>query len=128
MIVGVGTDIIETKRMRDALRRHGAHFLEHVFAPAEIASAPDGAGRDNYFAARWAAKEAVAKALGTGIGADCGWTDIVLHRNDAGKPRVELLGRAAEKARTLGIEQIHVSLSHERNFATAVAVAENKTT
>ena len=58
MIAGIGTDVIETERMRSAILRHGDHFLAHVFTPAEIAAAPVGPARDPYFAARWAAKEA----------------------------------------------------------------------
>lgn len=124
MILGIGTDILETERMRDAIRRHGERFLNHVFAPDEIGRAPVGAARDAYFAARWAAKEAVAKALGTGIGSDCAWTDVTVGRGPAGQPFVDLSGTALNTARRRGIQTIHISLSHERNFATAMAIAE----
>jgi holo-[acyl-carrier protein] synthase len=124
MIAGIGTDVIETERMRSAILRHGDHFLAHVFTPAEIAAAPVGPARDPYFAARWAAKEAVAKALGTGIGADCAWTDIAVSRGPAGEPLVELSGAARATARRRGIGRIHISLSHERNLAAAMVVAE----
>lgn len=125
MIVGIGTDILETSRMHAAIERHGDRFLGHVFTPAEVAAAPTGAGRDAYFAARWAAKEAVAKALGTGIGNDCAWTDITIHRSPAGQPLVELAGAARRTADLRYIDRIHISLSHERYLATAVAVAES---
>ena len=65
MVTGIGTDIIEVERMRGAIARHGQRFLAHVFTPEEIGNAPESAGRDAYFAARWAAKQAVSKALGT---------------------------------------------------------------
>ena len=124
MITGIGTDILETERMRSAIQRHGDRFLLHVFTPEEVSSAPSGPARDAYFAARWAAKEAVAKALGTGIGGDCAWTDITVRRGLAGEPLVHLSGCALNTARRRGIERIHLSLSHERNLAAAVAVAE----
>lgn len=124
MIAGIGTDVIETERMRQAILRHGDRFLGHVFTPAEINDAPSGPARDAYFAARWAVKEAVSKALGTGIGTECAWTDIAVRRGPAGEPLVDLSGAACATARRRGIDRIHVSLSHERNLAAATAVAE----
>jgi holo-[acyl-carrier protein] synthase len=125
MIVGIGTDVIETERMRNAIVRYGDRFLSHVFTPTEIADAPTGPARDGYFAARWADKEAVSKALGTGIGAECAWTDITVRRGPAGEPLVDLTGSAHSSARRRGIDRIHVSLSHERNLAAAMVVAEH---
>jgi holo-[acyl-carrier protein] synthase len=125
MIAGIGTDVIETERMRSAILRHGDRFLSHVFTAAEIAAAPSGPARDAYFAARWAVKEAVAKALGTGIGTDCAWTDVTVRRGSAGEPLVDLSGAAHCTALRRGIGRIHVSLSHERNLAAAMAVAES---
>jgi len=124
MIVGVGTDILETDRMRAAIEHHGDRFLTHVFTPDEIASAPAGAGRDAYFAARWAAKEAVAKALGTGIGNDCAWTDVAIRHGPAGQPLVDLSGTARRTAGQRHIDHLYISLSHERHLATAIAIAE----
>lgn len=124
MIAGIGTDVIETERMRSAILRYGDRFVSHVFTPAEIDGAPAGPARDAYFAARWAVKEAVSKALGTGIGTDCAWTDVTVRRGPAGEPLVDLSGAAACTARRRGIDRIHVSLSHERNLAAAMAVAE----
>ena len=124
MIAGIGTDVIETERMRSAITRHGDRFLTPVFTSDEIAGAPTGPARDAYFAARWAAKEAVSKALGTGIGTECAWTDVTVRRGPAGEPLVDLSGAARCSARRRGIGRIHVSLSHERNLAVAMAVAE----
>ena len=124
MIAGIGTDVIETERMRSAIVRYGDRFLAHVFTPTEIEGAPTGPARDAYFAARWAVKEAVSKALGTGIGIECAWTDITVRRGPAGEPLVDLSGAACCTARRRGIDRIHVSLYHERNLAAAMAVAE----
>ena len=126
MIAGIGTDVIETERMRSAILRHGERFLSHVFTSTEIAAAPIGPARDAYFAARWAVKEAVSTALGTGIGTECAWTDIFVRRGPAGEPIVDLSGAARCTARRRGIDRIHVSLSHERNLAAAMAVAEQQ--
>jgi holo-[acyl-carrier protein] synthase len=124
MIIGIGVDVIEVNRMRRAVEQHGSGFLQHVFTDAERHEAPAGAGKAAYFASRWAAKEAVAKALGTGIGAACAWTDVEVVHDRGGRPAVRLSGRAAETAHALGVGHIHLSISHERRIACASAVAE----
>lgn len=124
MILGTGVDIIEVERVRNALDRHGDRFLEHVYSQEEQDAAPAGLGRYAYYAARWAAKEAVSKALGTGIGEDCGWKDVVVRRDPKGRPLVVLNGAAARCAARAGISRWHLSLSHERNLACAQAIAE----
>ena len=124
MVVGVGVDVIEVERVRSAVTRYGHHFLRHVYAPGEQRDAPDGAGMAAYYAGRWAAKEAVAKALGTGIGKHCAWTDVRVTRDGSGRPAVQLHGAAAATAAAAGIERIHISISHERRLACASAVAE----
>lgn len=124
MILGTGIDIIEVGRIRGALERHGAHFLDHVFTAGEQQRAPGGEGQYAYYAGRWAAKEAVAKALGTGIGAECAWKDIAIRSDRLGKPCVQLHGAAAKTRKRLEIQRLHVSISHERTHACAFAVAE----
>lgn len=124
MILGIGIDIIEVARVQRALERHGQRFLDHVYSVEEQAGAPAGLGRFGYYAARWAAKEAVSKALGTGIGEDCGWKDVVICRDERGKPSIRLEGAAAGCAAALGISGWHISLSHERHLACAQALAE----
>jgi holo-[acyl-carrier protein] synthase len=124
MIIGIGVDVLEIERMRSTLERHSLHFIRHVFTAEEQAAAPEGAGVFAYYAGRWAAKEAVSKALGTGIGKACGWTDIVIHREASGRPRVELRGAGAVTAHDLGVRHIHLSISHEGRLACASAVAE----
>lgn len=125
MIIATGIDIIEIERFRKTLERYERLFLDHVFTTEEQAAAPANATtRAAYFAARWAVKEAVAKVLGTGIGEHCAWTDLAVHRSPEGKPSVSLAGKAAETAKRLGLARIHVSISHERHYACAIAIGE----
>lgn len=126
MIAGLGMDLIEVARMQQVLERHGPRFLCHVFTPEEQNDAPRGEGRVRYYAGRWAAKEAVAKSLGTGIGARCRWTDIRVRRGEAGEPVVTLAGRALETAQQKNVIRILVSITHERSVAGASAVAESR--
>jgi len=125
VIVGIGVDVIEVERIRDVIARHERNFLRHVFTADEQAGSPESAVAEAaYYAGRWSAKEAVAKALGTGIGRQCLWTDIHIVRWPSGQPAVELDGAGAETASRLGIARIHLTISHERNLACACAVAE----
>jgi holo-[acyl-carrier protein] synthase len=124
VIRGIGVDVIEVTRMQGVLERHGPRFRDRVFTPDEQALAPES-GSGAFYAGRWAAKEAIAKTLGTGIGAECAWTDIVILRGAAGQPLVGLRGQAAATAKRLGIATIHVSISHIRDLACASAVAES---
>ncbi len=124
MIVGVGTDIIETARIRRVVDRHGERFLSHVLTGTELEIAPERGGKYAFFAGRWAAKEALAKALGTGIGARCGWTDVEILNNSEGKPQIRLTGRARKTAEKKDVSRIHVSISHERALASAVVILE----
>jgi len=127
MIVGVGVDVIEVERLQRVLDRHGDRFLRHVYCEEERRRAPAvRRAAAVYYAGRWAAKEAVAKALGTGIGAACGWTEIRVGRRGNGKPDVTLAGAAARTAAALGIDSIHVSISHAGRLACASAVAERQ--
>lgn len=125
MIIGLGIDVIEVERIRSILERHGKNFLRHVFTDDEQAEAPEGtAAAAAYYAGRWSAKEAVAKALGTGIGQDCYWRNIQVVRWPSGKPAIKLTGPGEATARRLGIARLHVSISHERGIACASVVAE----
>jgi holo-[acyl-carrier protein] synthase len=127
VVIGIGVDVIEVVRIREVIARHEGSFLRHVFTPSEIKGAPQSEiAAAAYYAGRWSAKEAVAKALGTGIGAECGWHDIEVVRWPSGRPVIELSGRGAQTAAKLGICHIHVSISHERNLACASAVAEGE--
>jgi holo-[acyl-carrier protein] synthase len=124
MILGHGIDIVETQRMRDLLDRHGEHFLARVFTPAEQAYCAKNPKRYvEHLAGRFAAKEAVLKALGTGWSNGIGWTDIEILPNPAGQPMLKLTGMCAEIADRLHVSAWHVSISHIATHATASAIA-----
>ncbi len=119
--MGVGIDIIEVPRIARALERHGERFLKRIYDPREVAYARRGEDMIRELAARFAAKEAVAKALGTGFRHGVRPKDIVILNRPSGQPYVELLGRVGTLTRGL---VAHVSLSHLRELATAVCVLE----
>ncbi len=125
MIMGIGNDVVDIARIRSAIERHPRAFVDRVFTPREIELAGMRRKREVFFAGRWAAKEAVAKALGTGIGGQCNWLDIEVTPDERARPVVTLHGRGAATAAALGVHRIHVSISHEISIATAVAVAES---
>ena len=127
MILGIGTDIAEIERIRDAMDRSGERLLARILTANEQELLEGVADPAVTVAGRWAAKEAVAKALGTGFGRDCSWLDVEILRNPQGAPVVVLHGMGAETAEKLGIARIHVSISHEQNYAVAFAVAESAT-
>ncbi|MBT3289351.1 MAG: holo-ACP synthase [Victivallales bacterium] len=125
MVVGLGIDVLEIARMGDVVHRHGKHFLARILTAAELAAAPQSdRAKATYYAGRWAAKEAVSKALGTGIGASCGWLDMEIMPDALGRPRLTLTGAAAETARRIGAESWHLSISHESAIAAGCAIAE----
>jgi len=118
-MVRSGVDIIEIDRIDRAILRHGARFFNRFFTPQELI---DSGGRTPALAARFAAKEAVAKALGTGIG-DVGWREIEIVNGPQRRPLLRLHGRAQQRAEWLGLVSWAVSLSHTHEHAVAVAVA-----
>ncbi|MGD9891498.1 MAG: holo-ACP synthase [Dehalococcoidia bacterium] len=113
-----GIDVVELDRIEKVLRRHPERFLARVYTPAEVAFCR---GRVPELAARFAAKEATMKALGTGI-RGVGWRDIEVLPNRRGKPLLLLHGRAAHRGETLGLTDLDVSLTTARDFAAAVVV------
>lgn len=113
----LGLDIIRVERIRDALARFGDRFTRRVLVPAEAAYVR---GRPETFAGRWAAKEAVSKVLGLGV-RGIGWLDIEIERLPTGQPAVRLHGRAAARADQMGLARIAVSITHEREYALAIA-------
>lgn len=127
MIRGIGVDIIEISRLAGAFERHGAAFKRRVYTLAEQAEG-ESRGRQSlgYFAGRWAAKEAVAKALGTGFGEHCRWLDISITNDASGCPVVALSGAGAATAMARGISRIHLSISHEQSLAVAYVIAESE--
>jgi len=122
-IVGTGIDIVESARIAESIKRHGERFLARVFTEGERHYCAAMKKPETFFAARFAAKEAVSKAFGTGIGAQLGWLDIDVRRKASGEPFVVLQGEGAATARRLGICEIRLSLSHSEQYAVAHALA-----
>lgn len=127
MIVGLGTDIVEVDRIAKMIADHGDHFLERVFAAGEIQHCQPRRESAQHFAARWAAKEAVMKALGTGFTPDVGWTDIEIQTRPSGQPFIVLHDNARAYADKLGVGEILITMSHTRAYATATAIALSRT-
>jgi holo-[acyl-carrier protein] synthase len=122
-ILGHGIDIVETRRIRELVERHGDHFLDRVFTRAEQDYA--GGNPKRYYehlAGRFAAKEAVLKVIGTGWRGGIAWTDIEVIRHPSGQPKVQLTGECARVADSLGICRWHLSISHIETHATASAI------
>lgn len=126
MILGLGTDMIEIARIEHSLERFGEAFMRRIYTPAEIAYCQQKKKTAvESFAARFAAKEAAAKALGTGISRGVTWCEIEVLRLPGQRPTLHLSGRAAEIAGRLGIRHLSVSLSHIRELAVAIVIAED---
>ena len=127
MVIGLGTDLIEVVRIEASVTRFGDQFLARVYTPAEIAycQARKKSAAES-FAARFAAKEAGAKALGTGISRGVSWREFEVQRQPGHAPQLVLHGRAAEIAATLGVTRLSLSLTHTRGLAMAVVVAEGQ--
>jgi holo-[acyl-carrier protein] synthase len=122
-IVGIGTDIVECLRIGRMIERHAELFLTRVYTPREIRYCQRRKRSLEHFAARWAGKEAVFKALGMGWRRGLEGTDVEIRTNELGKPEVLLGGASKELAQQLRIVDILLSLSHCRAYATAYAVA-----
>ncbi len=122
-VYGIGTDIIEVARIERMIREHGDLFLQRVYTPDEIAYCSRRRRAEEHFAARWAAKEAVLKALGTGWRKGIAWTDIEVRHHPSGRPKPALRRKLRRIARRRRIRRITLSISHCRAYATATAVA-----
>lgn len=122
MIVGLGLDLTELERIEKAYVRHGERFLEKILTSDERAAMPRLAVP--FLAARFAAKEAGVKALGTGFRGGISYKDVEVYADSRGKPELRFLNKALERADALGVASIHVSLTHGRDVAAAVVVLE----
>ena len=122
-ILGLGVDIVETTRIATAIERHGEAFLRRIFTAGEIAYCSAMRDPMPFYAARFAAKEAVSKALGTGLGGDLAFSEIDIQRRESGEPFVVLSGAGAATAARLGVCEIRISLSHTEHYAVANALA-----
>ena len=125
MILGIGVDIVDISRLRQALERHGDRFIQRIYTGTEQEYCRKHRDPAPYFAARFAAKEALFKALGTGWAFGVRWVDAEVLRNDLGAPKLALSGRAAEISAELGASAIHVSLSHSETAAIAIVILES---
>lgn len=124
MIVGIGVDIVENARIAEMLEKHGPAFSAKIFTESELAYAGERRRRIEHLAARFAAKEAVAKALGLGMTNGISWRDIEVVHDQAGKPAVNLTGHVADIAADIGVRTLHLSLSHADSHSIAFVVAE----
>ncbi len=125
-IIGIGTDITECLRIARMIERHGELFLDRVYTPEEIRYCQNRKQATQHFTGRWAAKEAVLKALGTGWVRGISWRDIETLSEVGGRPVVTLHGGVKDVARRLGVTEILISISHCRTHATAYALAVRK--
>ena len=123
-IVGIGIDQIELARIRDCLERFGDRFLARCFTADELAYCLAMRDPAPSLSARYAAKEAGAKALGTGIAHGVGWTEIEVRRERGQAPTLHLHGRARAHAERLGVARAHLSLTHSRDLAAAYVILE----
>ena len=122
MILGI--DLIEVARIASSLEKFGDRLVNRILLPDEIAYCRSHKNPAPFLAARFAAKEAVSKAFGTGIGAALGWQDIEVRRKETGAPFVVLHGRGQELFAARGARQLHISLTHTEHYAAATAVLE----
>jgi holo-[acyl-carrier protein] synthase len=123
-VVGLGLDLVEVARLGAVIGRQGERFLRRVFTEGEREYCSAKSEPAVFYAARFAAKEAVAKAFGTGIGAAIGWLDIEVVRDAAGAPGVCLVGKGAELAVSRGVNRVFLSLTHTGGMAAASVVLQ----
>ena len=125
-VLGIGTDIIECLRIAQMIERHGELFINRVYTDHEIAYCSARKAATQHYAGRWAAKEAVLKALGTGWRRGISWRDIEVRNQPSGQPVIALRGGARDVIEATGIQQMLISISHCRSHATAYALAVGK--
>ena len=124
MILGVGIDIIEVARIASSYEKFGERFVNRVLHADEIAYCLSHKNPAPFIAVRFAAKEAISKAFGTGIGAQLGWQDMEIRRKESGEPFVVLHGKGKKLFKSRRAKRLLISLSHTVNYATATAVLE----
>jgi holo-[acyl-carrier protein] synthase len=122
-IVGIGTDIVECLRIGRMIERHGELFLRRIYTEREISYCQHCEHAVEHFAARWAAKEAIRKCLGTAWSRGLGWTDVEIRTDPTGQPHVHVRGGVKDRVQQLHIADILITLAHCRAYATAYALA-----
>jgi holo-[acyl-carrier protein] synthase len=125
-IVGIGIDLVNIERVRSVLDRYGGRFLERVLTVEERAYCALHRDPSPRVAARFAAKEAVLKALGTGLAHGIRWQDVEVRCDQQGQPQIQFSGKAADEATVLEVGRIHLSLSHDRDAAIAMVILERR--
>jgi holo-[acyl-carrier protein] synthase len=125
MILGTGIDLIEVARIAASFEKFGERFLTRILLPDEIAYCLQHRQPAPFLAVRFAAKEAISKAFGTGIGAELGWLDMEIRRKESGEPFVVLHGKGQELFAVRGAKKIHISLTHTESYAAATAILES---
>lgn len=126
MIVGTGIDIAEVDRIAATLDRFGRRFIERIYTPDEIRYCESKANKAERYAARFAAKEAAMKAIGTGWRQDVRWQDFEVRRAPGGRPTLVFHGKGAEFFQKLGATRAHLSLTHTKQFAMAQVILESE--
>lgn len=124
MILGTGIDIIEVARIAASFEKFGERFVNRILLPDEIAYCLSHKNPAPFLAARFAAKEAISKAFGTGIGAQLGWQDMEIRRKESGEPFVILHGKGQSLFAARAGKKLHISLSHTQSYAAATAILE----
>jgi holo-[acyl-carrier protein] synthase len=123
-VIGIGIDIVECARIENSIERFGDRFLKRIFTEGEIAYSQSMKFPARHFAARFAAKEALSKAFGTGIGQAMGWRDLDVRKKESGEPYAVLSGGAEQMVKDRAIVKVWISLSHTENSASATIVLE----
>jgi len=123
MIKGIGIDIIEIKRVKKLIERDNK-FVEKIFTPKEINYCKNKIRKEQHYGARFAAKESFLKALGTGLRSGMSWKDVSIKNDKLGKPKVGLYGKTLEKFKKMKCKQIHLSISHTKEYAIAYVIIE----
>ncbi len=124
MIFGTGLDIIEVDRIKNSIKKYSPQFEQRVFTSSEISYCKSQGDPAKHFAARFAVKEAVSKCLGKGITVDLGFQDMEITNKDTGQPVLKMIGKGKELFQKLKLKSIHISISHDRTYAIAHAIAE----
>lgn len=125
-VIGIGVDVVDCARIENSIARFGDRFLQRVFTEGEIAYSQSMKFPARHFAARFAAKEALSKAFGTGIGKSMSWRDLDVRKKASGEPYVALAGGAARLAQERKVESVWISLSHTENIAMATILLEGR--
>ena len=124
MIFGTGLGIIEVDRVKNTIKQYSPKFEQRVFTSSEISYCKSQGDPAKHFAARFAVKEAVSKCLGKGITGDLGFQDMEITNKDTGQPVLKMIGKGKELFQKLKLKSIHISISHDRTYAIAHAIAE----